>query len=1134
MHIFNILGKLENWKIIFKFEDKKMRFKRLSGVNPSFLGYYLGAEKVPDLDGYTLIALFPNQESAKDFLSVYKAFSQNRASFYPALGIPPFAEVFTLNEEERERLKVLWELPTLKVIALEIKSFLRRTISREQLKLNYLYLLPGEKIDRETLIEDIVRLGYERVGVVRSKGEFTSKGAVLDLFSPQNDYPTRIEFFGDEVISLKAFDPETQRRLGYLEELSILPARELFFPKDSQPLYEKILSYKDKLSEKRISELLQMVENKIILENPDFLLPLLWEDLKLLPENLGEKICFVLFEREKLLKEMEVFWDRIYNSAKKAKEKERLLVAEEKLYATIEEVTAFFDRYPTLEAFELPLADRDTLLFPLQKYEISREASRLEQAFNFLKEHLSAGREIFLFVQDEKNSRAILDGLRYRGIEDFDHLSILTGDLQDGFFFPDKGLVLTSDFELFGKRIFKKEEKQALKRVRGYFRKFEDLKPGDYVVHKLHGIGRFQGLISLKVDGFEGEFLQIEYEGGDKLYVPVTKLEELYPYVGVEEKIPQLDKLGKKTFLKKRKEVEKKLTEVVEEILRLYAERRTLKGFSIPVDNLSYAEFSQTFPYEETPDQLSAIEEVLEDLQSSKPMERLVVGDVGFGKTEVALRAIFVTARAGKQVACLTPTTLLAEQHYRNFKERLDSFGIKVGILSRLRSEGEQRAVLKALQEGEIQVVVGTHRLLSKDVQFKDLGLLVIDEEHRFGVRQKERLKQLKKAVKVLSLSATPIPRSLQLSLLGIFDLSLIETPPLGRKSIKTFLTPFDPEVIKAGLEEELSRGGQVYFVHPRIQGLTSLAKFLEKLMPSAHIEIVHGQMDSSQLERAIFNFLERKVDILVCTPIIGSGIDIPSANTIFINRADMFGLADIYQLRGRVGRGQETAYCYLLVPDLKGLTENAQKRLKALMKFVELGSGFKLSLSDLKIRGAGELLGINQSGHINKVGYELYLELLENTIRSLKGEEIEDWEPEVNIKVPAFIPSKYVPETEERLSLYRELVLIKSFSALEDFMDFLKDKYGALPKEAENLIKIYQLKLYMKSLKILSIEEKGRNLLFYIKDLYLLPKFRKASQNESYQLLKVKDEKERAILIYKVDGPFLDSALKICQTIKQ
>ncbi|MFN3567513.1 MAG: transcription-repair coupling factor, partial [Caldimicrobium sp.] len=741
---------------------------------------------------------------------------------------------------------------------------------------------------------------------------------------------------------------------------------------------------------------------------------------------------------------------------------------------------------------------------------------------------LEEGVEVLLFLQEERSKETIIKGLEYRGGQNLENLKIFFGEVSEGFIWEERNLCLTSDIELFKKKVFKVQKREVEKSWKDYFRRFEDLKPGDYVVHKIHGIGRFQGLVTLKVDGFEGEFLEVEYLEGDKLYLPVTRLSELYPYVGVEDKAPPLDKLGKKTFLKRRKEVEKKLAEVVEEILKLYAERKALESFSIPFNSLAYAEFVQTFPYEETPDQLKAIEEVLEDLVSSKPMDRLLVGDVGFGKTEVALRAIFVTAYAGKQVALLTPTTLLAEQHFRNMKGRLEPFGIKVGILSRLRSEKEQREVLKGLAEGSIQVVVGTHRLLSKDVIFKDLGLVVIDEEHRFGVKQKEKLKQLKKKVKVLSLSATPIPRSLQLSLLGIFDLSLIETPPPGRLPVKTFLTTFEPEIIKNAIEEELNRGGQIYFVNPRIKGLDNLAHFLRKLVPGVRTEVIHGQMEEALIEKRLYKFLNHEIDMLVCTPIIGSGIDIPSANTIFINRSDMLGLAEIYQLRGRVGRGREQGFCYLLVPDLKSITEEAQKRLKALMQFVELGSGFKLSLSDLKIRGAGELLGMQQSGHINKVGYELYLELLENTIRSLKGEEIIDWEPEVNFKVSALIPPSYVPDTEERLSLYRELVLIRDLQELHYFMDFLQDKYGSLPKEVENLITIYELKLLMKRLKILSLEEKGKYIHFLIKDLSLLPRFRRAI-SQDLKLIKVIEEKDRAHLYFQAKGAPLLVSKEIC-----
>ncbi len=1102
----------------------------LSGVNPSFLGYYLARaiKEYPSLSHF--FALFPDEEKAKDFVESFRLFSQEKAYFYPPHDLPPFSESITLDEGEKERLRIIWELPKSKVISLEIKGLLRRTLSNDTLKRSYLYFIRGEKINRDSLLEDLVLLGYERVGIVKSPGEFTVKGAVIDIFTPQEPYPIRIEFFGDEVVNLKYFDIESQKSISYLEELIILPARELYFPKDTGALYRKILSLKDRISERRISELIQSVENKVFFENPEFFLPFVHTDLRLLPENVpANKRGFLLFEKEAIYKKIEHFWDKLYLISKRAKERERLLYEETLLYATLEEVEELLAQSFSIEAYSLPFQRGDTQIFDVKLLEIDRK-SRLEGAFSFLKEHLLEGYQVYLILGDEKNKIAILEGLTRRGLTDLENLKVYFGQLAEGFIYPREKILLTSDWELFGKRGVSREEKGGAKRAKNYFRRFEDLKPGDYVVHKQHGIGRFQGLVSLKVDGFEGEFLQIEYAGGDKLYLPVTRLNEIYPYVGLEEREPTLDKLGKKTFLQRRKEVEKRLAEVVEEILRLYAERKALKSYAIPFPALAYSEFAQTFPFEETPDQITAIEEILEDLTSTKAMERLLVGDVGFGKTEVALRAIFVTAYSGKQVAVLTPTTLLAEQHYRNFRERLEPFNIRVGILSRLRSPREQKETIKALSQGEIKVIVGTHRLLSKDVHFKDLGLLVIDEEHRFGVRHKEKLKQFKKTVKVLSLSATPIPRSLQLSLLGIFDLSLLETPPPGRKTIKTVLSPFDPLLIKSAIEEELSRKGQIYFVHPRIQGLGSLAQFLKKLVPQARIEILHGQMEEELLEKTIYQFLNGELDILVCTPIIGSGIDIPKANTIFINRADLFGLADIYQLRGRVGRGVERGYCYLLVPDLKTVTEGAQKRLKALMQFVELGSGFKLSLSDLKIRGAGELLGINQSGHINKVGYELYLELLENTIRSLKGEVIEDWEPEVNLKIPAYLPATYVPETEERLSLYRELVLINSLEELEDFTALLRDKYGPLPKEAENLLKIYKLKLYMKRFHLLSIEEKGKIWQIVLKDLHILPAFRKVSRLEGFQLFKVVEDKEKAYLYFRGTGSFLDFSLRLCQ----
>ncbi|WP_038057939.1 transcription-repair coupling factor [Thermodesulfobacterium hydrogeniphilum] len=1126
LKFFNLKEFLEN--------SNYKKILNISGINISFLAYLLSQQRNTFKK---LIAIFPEENQVKDFISALKVFTTEKVELYPEIDLPPFSETYTLSLEEMERINIIWKLPNIKILAGSINSFVRKNVPRKFLKEIYIYLIIGEKINREKFLKKLIDLGYERTGIVKEKGSFTVKGGVIDIWSPNYDYPVRIDFFGDEIVSFKLFNPETQRSFDKLEEFSIIPCKEIFFPENIESIYKSLFNLKNKIPESRFAEILQQIENKAITENSEFLLPIFFEKLESILENISnEEALVLLYEPEHIEKNLEKFWDKIYINALKAKERNKFFFDETFIYSSINDFRNSIKSFKIIQARELSFAMESSekhIVFSIFKKEIeaSPGLNKIDHAFKLLKKSLTEGEKIILVVSDEKTEKTILEGLQFRGIDNFKNLEFKRGYLKEGFYFPEISLWVTSEYELFGKIAFKKEiSKEGVKRAKSHFRKFEDLKPGDFVVHKLHGIGKYLGLTMLEIGGVEGEFLQIEYEGGDKLYLPVARLDELYPYVGVTDKEPKLDKLGKKTFINRKKKIEKELREVVQELLSLYAERKALKSYTLSFPALAYEEFAATFPYEETPDQKIAIEEIINDLCSDKPMERLLVGDVGFGKTEVALRAIFLVAYSGKQVAFLVPTTILAEQHYRNLKSRLESFGIKVGILSRLRSEKEQKETLKKLAKGDIKVIIGTHRLLSSDVEFKNLGLLIIDEEHKFGVKQKEKIKQLKKNIKVLILSATPIPRSLQLSLLGIFDLSVIESPPPGRKPIKTILAKFEPEIIKYAIETELQRGGQVFFVNPRIQGLAALARYLEKLVPQANVELIHGQMPGDLIEKNLYKFLNKKIDVLVCTPIIGSGIDIPSVNTIIINRADMFGLADIYQLRGRVGRSEEKAYAYLLVPSLKAISEEAQKRFKALLKFSELGSGFKLALSDLKIRGAGELLGIKQSGHINTVGYELYLELLENTIKALKGEEIEDWEPEVNIKIPAYIPPSYVPEAEERLSLYRELVLIKNKEDLLDFKKFLEDKYGQIPEPVENLIKIYLLKLYMKKLRLFSIETKGKDLIFLLKNQELLIKFRKIKK--SGNTFYVKKERNFNKIIFKFKENPLNLALNICDTL--
>jgi len=1111
-----------------------MLFKNLLRVNPSFVGYLLAKDK-RIAENYKVFAIFPEERDCLDFLEVYSCFSKKKTAYFPPSSVLPFSESIAISPSQFERMKVLWELPNIKVIATTVQALMRKTIPGEVLRKEYVYIIPGEEVLRDQFVEELINLGYERVGVAEEKGCFSVKGMVIDVFSPQYEHPARIEFFGDEVINLRLFDIQTQKSIKPLEELIILPAREAFFPKNAKEIYERILSYRGKVNSERLSEFLKQVEHRKVLENEDFLLPLLFPNLKPLFENSAEKKLYILFEPEELLHKAQEFWEKILAFAERAKQKGKLIFDLGLLYITPDNLFASFEAGENVFARESYVVDEVSQVFEIKevssllfKKELNKEEAqldRVEQGFSTLIELLEEGFTVYLFVGSHHAKEVIKAGLKTRCGKVYDNLIFVDGELKRGFIYEKDLISVVSEFELFGKRSFKATQSKPKSR----FRRFEDLKPGDFVVHRTYGIGKYLGLKTLAVNGMEGDFLEIEYADGDKLYLPPARLDELYPYVGVSDKEPKLDKLGKQTFLKRRREVEKRLAEVVQEILAIYAERRAMPGFTLNFPALSYQQFINTFPYEETPDQASTIEEVISDLCQEKLMERLVVGDVGFGKTEVALRAAFITAYNGKQVAVLVPTTILAEQHYQNFKERLSPFGIEVGVLSRLRSQAEIKKTLKGLAEGKIGVVIGTHRLLSSDVHFKDLGLLIIDEEHRFGVKQKERLKQLKKSTKVLILSATPIPRSLQLSLLGIFDLSVIETPPPGRKSIITYLARFDREIIKTAIERELARDGQVFFVHPRIKGLASLANLIRELVPSAKVDVIHGQMSEEVLEKNIYKFLKREVDVLVCTPIIGSGIDIPSANTILINRADMFGLADLYQLRGRVGRADVQAYAYLLVPDLNNLTDEARKRLRAIMQHTELGSGFKLAMSDLKIRGAGELLGLNQSGHINAVGYELYLELLENTVKALKGERIEDWEPEVNFKIQAYIPQSYVPDPEERLSLYRELVLCKTEDDLFEFKNLLEDKYGRLPKEAENLTKIYYLKLLMKKHGILQVEEKGKSLVITLRDERLLPRFRGAIKTaESIKLERVETKRGLAKLQLAYKKEPLDLALHL------
>ncbi|RLA95851.1 MAG: transcription-repair coupling factor, partial [Deltaproteobacteria bacterium] len=663
---------------------------------------------------------------------------------------------------------------------------------------------------------------------------------------------------------------------------------------------------------------------------------------------------------------------------------------------------------------------------------------------------------------------------------------VVVGELSGGFILPEEGLVFISEEEVFGEkgRVAKAPRPSAPP-----LSSFEDLEVGDYLVHVDYGIGLYRGLSRIEFEGEKKEFLLIEYEGGDRLYVPIERLDLVHKYFGPREEPPRLDRLGSASWRRAKRRAKRAAEEIARELIEIYAARKAFEGFAFSPRDAYYQEFEATFPYEETPDQWQAIEDVMRDMESPRPMDRLICGDVGFGKTEVAIRAAFKAVMDGKQVALLVPTTVLAQQHYQTFSARFQGYPIVVEMLSRFRSPRRQKEILEGLREGKVDVVIGTHRLLQKDVRFRDLGLLIIDEEQRFGVAHKERLKELKKTVDCLTLTATPIPRTLQMSLVGIREMSLISTPPPARQTISTRVLPFDPRIVREAIIKEVRRGGQVFFVHNRVKEIQEVARRLQELVPEVRIGIAHGQMRERELERVMLRFVRGEIDLLVCTSIIESGLDIPNANTIIINRADRFGLADLYQLRGRVGRSAKKAYAYLLVPPRKELTASSAKRLRAIQELSELGSGFRLALRDLEIRGAGNLLGHRQSGHIAEVGLELYNALLEEAIRELKGEEVpKKPTPEIHIPIEAYIPEEYVEEEAQRLGLYKRLSLVEGEEELEELKEEIRDRFGPPPAEVRNLFEVIELKIWLQRYRVQRLEMKAGELRLLLSDGRVAP----------------------------------------------
>ncbi|MBI3454792.1 MAG: transcription-repair coupling factor [Candidatus Rokubacteria bacterium] len=871
----------------------------------------------------------------------------------------------------------------------------------EAVRRQLLTIAVGDALDRDALMDHLTAAGYERVDTVSEVGQWSARGGIVDLFSPARSIPVRLELFGDEVESIRAFDPSTQRSTEALPRIAVLP----LVPAGTGPA--TLLSY--------------------------------------LPHDAP---CVV--EAPGLLEPADGEPDLVAAIAGRPRVECGLLVTGSAAYRLeTRSVESFRGQFRRLAG--------SLLAWRAEGFRVRLLAGERETAARL--------QEI---LQDHDLEAPVLSTLMSP-----EPLAAVVGGAHAGFECPALGLVCLTETELFGARRTGRR-RPAYQRGTGVTA-FTDLAPGDLVVHVEHGIGRYSGLATLTVDGQEGDYLLLDYAEGDRLYLPVQRMAAVSKYAGVGDGPARIDKLGGTSWQKTKESVRAAVRQIAGDLLQLYAARQVLTGFAIGPDAPWQHEFEAAFPFEETPDQLEAIAQVKADLERPRPMDHLVCGDVGYGKTEVAMRAAFKVALDGRQVAMLVPTTILAQQHWVTFRERFAPYPVRVEMLSRFRSPKDQKAVLVGLETGTVDVVIATHRLLSKDVGFKDLGLLIVDEEHRFGVAHKERLKQLRKTVHVLTLTATPIPRTLSMALSGIRDLSVIETPPADRLAVETVVCRFDAHLIKDAIERELARGGQVFVVHNRIQSLPAFTRFLQRLAPRARIAMAHGQMPEAALERTMTKYVAGEYDVLVSTAIVESGLDIPASNTIVVNRADRFGLAQLYQLRGRVGRDRLQAYAYLLVPADGRVDETAAKRLRVIQELTELGSGLKVALRDLEIRGAGNLLGAEQHGHIAAVGFDLYMKLLDQAVCELRGEPIEEeLDPVVTVDVAAYLPEWYVPEAAQRLALYKRLAGARALVEVEEVRAELGDRFGPLPAAAGQLLDVVVLRVTAKALRIEKLEARG------------------------------------------------------------
>ena len=1001
-----------------------------------------------------------------------------------------------------ERLATLYRLSSLTrgVLIVPITTLAVRLAPRHYLEGSSLLLATGDRLDMEALRKRLSAGGYRCVSQVMEHGEFAVRGSLLDLYPMGSEFPYRVDRLDDEVESIRTFDPETQRSIGKLDRVQLLPARE--FPLTEEAIARFRRSWRTRFEgNATASPLYRDVSQGLAPAGIEYYLPLFFEQTATLFDYLPARSLVIADAG--VYEAAQAFWhDLTERYEARRHDRERPLLAPSEVFLPIDEVFRLVRDFPRVTLASLDDGHgKDSHTFATRAPTALPVDGRAVEPLALVKGFLQNFSGRTLFVAETRGRReTLLQTLRNHGLQPVSlsgwteflrqdvTLAITVAPLEQGAVLEQPALAIITESQLFGERAMQRRRRRPSNRdAESILRDLTELQSGAPVVHEQHGVGRYRGLETLQVGELENEFLVLEYADGDRLYVPVASLHLVTRYAGIDPELAPLHKLGSPHWQRVRKRAAERVHDVAVELLGLQAQRAARQGHAFALDEYQYQTFAEAFPFEETPDQQSAIDDVLADMTRGIPMDRLVCGDVGFGKTEVAMRAAFIAVIAGYQAAVLVPTTLLAQQHHQNFSDRFADWPSRVAQLSRFQSKKEQEGIRADLLAGKADIVIGTHRLLQGDVCFKRLGLVIIDEEHRFGVRQKERLKRLRTQVDVLTLTATPIPRTLSMALSGMRDLSLIATPPERRLSIKTFVRQWDNELLREACLREIRRGGQVYFVHNKVEDIERLAERVQTLVPEATLRVAHGQMRERELERVMLDFYHQRFNVLVCTTIIETGIDVPSANTIIIHRADRFGLAQLHQLRGRVGRSHHRAYAYLVVPPRNAMTGDAIKRLEAIESLENLGVGFSLATHDLEIRGAGELLGEEQSGQLQEIGYALYTELLDRTVHALKTglvpelDQPLDHGPEIDLRVPALIPEDYLPDVHTRLIMYKRIASAESLEALQDLESETIDRFGPLPDAAKSLFRVTALKLKAAPLGIRKIDfgERGGRIVF-------------------------------------------------------